>query len=137
MSTQAWPNYLSLSVISSHGHGDEERRRGGARESERAKRRPSACRECAPSTLQGKSISQRVGFGSEGKVGNDVVKPSELLQNIAENPDAWQGCVFGTKTQGPTTERQCWNQRRKEEGACPGESWGLNGKVGHVCVGFC
>ena len=36
---------------------------------------------------------------------------------------------FGTKRQG-------WQRRRKEEGACPGSAWGLNGKVGRVRVGF-
>ena len=34
------------------------------------------------------------------------------------------------------TRRQGWQRRRKEEGACPGSAWELNGKVGHVRVGF-
>ena len=88
MNPQAWPNNLSLSVIGSPGHGDEEWRSGdgwtggGASESEGAKRRPSARRERAPSTLQGKSISQRFGFGTEGKVENDAVKPSERSKGV-------------------------------------------------------
>ena len=36
---------------------------------------------------------------------------------------------FGTKWQG-------WQRHRKEEGACPGSAWGLNGKVGHVRLEF-
>ena len=102
MNPQAWPNNLSLSVIGSPGHGDEEwrssedgRRKGGASESEGAKRRPFARRERAPSTLQGKSISQRFGFGI-GKVENDAVKPSERSKGVqwdenarSENSKVW------------------------------------------------
>ena len=89
MNPQAWPNDLSLSVIGSPGHGDAEwrsgddgRRRGGASESEGAKRRPSARRERAPSTLRGKRVSQGFGFGTKDKIGNDVVKPSERSKGL-------------------------------------------------------
>ena len=55
----------------------QAQRRGGASESERAKRRPSARRERVPFAFcKVKSMNQRFGFGTKGKVGNDVGKPS-------------------------------------------------------------
>ena len=95
MNPQAWPNNLSLAVIGSPGHGDAEwrsgddgRRRGGASESEGAKCRPSARRERTPSTLRGKSISQRFGLGTKGKIGNNIVKPSERSKGLQWDENA-------------------------------------------------
>ena len=51
-----------------------------ARARERSAGRPPVA--SAPSTLRGKSISQRFGFGTKGKIGNDIVEPSERSKGL-------------------------------------------------------
>ena len=58
-----------------HIFGGGLRRKGGASESERAKRRSSARRERVPWTLQGQISVKGLALGLKGKVGNDVVEP--------------------------------------------------------------
>ena len=59
----------------------------GRRQRERGSEAPTG-RERAPSTLRGKSISQRFGFGTKGKMGNNIVKPSERSKGLQWDENA-------------------------------------------------